>query len=212
MTLVLLPGMDGTGRLFTGFRALLDPRFKVTVVSYPSDQPLGYSELEILVRSSLTENRPFVLLAESFSGPLAIPIAASLPSGLAGLVLCFTFSRSPWPWLSKLDWLVYHLPIKRIHLSLLNCFLLGRFSSVPLQSALRGVLEHITHPETGPCMLDLIVGSIASRSGFLRTVPRGSALCLRLVLVQMCQTHLQDSRTGDFHPISSRPCLAYTKG
>jgi len=34
--------------------------------------------------------------------------------------------------------------------------------------------------------------------------------CLRLVLVQMCKTHLQGSRTGDFHPISSRPCRAYT--
>jgi hypothetical protein len=35
--------------------------------------------------------------------------------------------------------------------------------------------------------------------------------CLRLVLVQMCNTLLQDSRTGDLHPISSRPCRAYTR-
>jgi len=33
--------------------------------------------------------------------------------------------------------------------------------------------------------------------------------CLRLVLAQMSKGHLQDSRTGDFHPISSRPCRAY---
>ena len=51
--------------------------------------------------------------------------------------------------------------------------------------------------------------SLALRSAFGRflAVPP-------LPLVSICVsdiTHWQDSHTGDFHPISSRPCRAYTK-
>jgi hypothetical protein len=55
-------------------------------------------------------------------------------------------------------------------------------------------------------------------SGFLQTVGRppaprvsGSSTCLRLVLlVVFINMNTIGSRTGDFHPISSRPCRAYT--
>ncbi|MEG0183793.1 MAG: alpha/beta hydrolase, partial [Stenotrophomonas sp.] len=40
---------------------------------------------------------PFVLLAESFSGPLAIELAARQPPALHGLVLAATFARRPVP-------------------------------------------------------------------------------------------------------------------
>nr|WP_254919648.1 MULTISPECIES: alpha/beta hydrolase [unclassified Stenotrophomonas] len=40
---------------------------------------------------------PFILLAESFSGPLAVELATRHPSGLRGLVLAATFARRPVP-------------------------------------------------------------------------------------------------------------------
>jgi len=85
-TLILLPGLDGTGKLFSGFVRALGADIDAQIVSYPVDQPLGYAELETLVRATLPADRRFVVLGESFSGPIAIQIGANPPAGLAGAV------------------------------------------------------------------------------------------------------------------------------
>ena len=95
--LVLLPGMDGTGDLFEPLKKAMGPHAAIDVVRYPGQQALGYDELEPLVRAQLPPHEPFVLLGESFSGPLAISIAASRPAGLRGLILCCSFARRPAP-------------------------------------------------------------------------------------------------------------------
>lgn len=76
------------------------------VVSYPHDKELGYSELLPIVLQNLPGEEPFVLLGESFSGPLALMLAATRPAGLKAVILCATFVRNPtWvrhPWLARL--------------------------------------------------------------------------------------------------------------
>src|ERR1700722_12941492 len=94
-TLILLPGLDGTGKLFAEFLKALDLGVSASVVSYPPEVPLGYHELEPIVRAALPAHDPFVLLGESFSGPLAIRIAADPPPALKGLILCVTFASNP---------------------------------------------------------------------------------------------------------------------
>ncbi|MCP4917273.1 MAG: alpha/beta hydrolase [Proteobacteria bacterium] len=105
MDLLLLPGMDGTGELFAPLlEAWPGPR-PPTVVSYPRDTPLEYEALLPLVLASLPTDRPFILLGESYSGPLALRVAATRPPGLRGLVLVATFATCPLPgllWLSRL--------------------------------------------------------------------------------------------------------------
>jgi pimeloyl-[acyl-carrier protein] methyl ester esterase len=96
--LVLLPGLDGTGKLFAEFLKLMDPHFSTVVVAYPKHVPMNYDELDALVTAALPTDRPFVLLGESFSGPLAIRIAARRPAALVGLILCVTFASNPYPW------------------------------------------------------------------------------------------------------------------
>ena len=76
VTLVLLPGLDGTGRLLADFAASFGPAVKVIVATYPPDRVLDYAGLEPIARAFLPQDRPFFLLAESFSGPLGIRIAA----------------------------------------------------------------------------------------------------------------------------------------
>ena len=89
VALILLSGMDGTNKLREAFVAALGPTIEPTVVTYPTDRPLGYPELESLVRSTLPADRPYVLLGESFSGPIAISIADSCPPALrASLTKC----------------------------------------------------------------------------------------------------------------------------
>jgi pimeloyl-ACP methyl ester carboxylesterase len=91
---VLLPGLDGSGRLFAPLLAAAPRGFEPAPLSFPADRPLGYDELAALVRPLLPRGR-FVLLAESFSGPLAVRLAAERPRGLAALVLAATFIHRP---------------------------------------------------------------------------------------------------------------------
>jgi len=111
-TLILLPGLDGTGKLFANFLEALDLSLSTQVVTYPPEVPLGYDELEPLVRAALPTNRPFVLLGESFSGPLAIRIARRPPPHLKGLILCVTFASNPFPKLAWARRLAAFLPLK----------------------------------------------------------------------------------------------------
>jgi pimeloyl-ACP methyl ester carboxylesterase len=92
-TALLLPGIDGSGRLFRPLLAA-EPRFVPEVLSYPPDRALGYDDLYALVRERLPRG-PFLLVAESFSGPLAVRLAAARPPGLVALVLAATFLHRP---------------------------------------------------------------------------------------------------------------------
>lgn len=92
---ILLPGLDGSGRLYAPLVAAAPRRLAPRLVSYPSDRPLGYDDLLPLARAALPARGRFVLLAESFSGPLAIRLAAERPRGLAALILAATFLRRP---------------------------------------------------------------------------------------------------------------------
>jgi pimeloyl-ACP methyl ester carboxylesterase len=92
---VLLPGLEGTGRLFGRFLAEATGALDLRVITYPPDRFLPYAGLEERVRRELPADRPFALLGESFGGPLALRIAASAPPGLVALVLAATFHRRP---------------------------------------------------------------------------------------------------------------------
>lgn len=144
VALVLLPGLDGTGLLFANFAASLGPDVKIIVVSYPTDAAVGYSALEPIARSFLPKDQPFFLLGESFSGPIAISIAASRPSGLLGLVLCCSFARSPRPSLAVFRPLLAVAPVAVLPLALLSFFVLGRFSSPALRRSLAESLAQVS--------------------------------------------------------------------
>ena len=101
---VLLPGLDGTGRLFDPFLTAKPERFTAQVISYPPKE-IAYENLESYLKPKLPESRDFWLVAESFSGPLAVRIGAQGPPGLLGVVLVCSFVRSPRPfWLRALPW------------------------------------------------------------------------------------------------------------
>jgi pimeloyl-ACP methyl ester carboxylesterase len=95
LTLLLLPGMDGTGELFADFLALLPSWIEPRVVSYPRDRRLSYDQLLPILKSAVPSDMPFVILAESFSTPLAVKFAAERPTGLRALVLCAGFVSPP---------------------------------------------------------------------------------------------------------------------
>jgi len=95
MNLILLPGMHGSCELFADFACALPSSLETRILSYPNDGVLSNSELLDLIRSFVPASEPFVLLAESFSTPLAIQFAAANPPNLKGLILCTGFATSP---------------------------------------------------------------------------------------------------------------------
>ena len=114
MVLVLLPGVDGTGDLFADFVLAMKDEVRAVIIGYPQKQAMGYEELEEYVKDRLPVNEPFVLLGESFPGPIAISIASSAPAGLIGLILCCTFASNPLPLLKPIKNLIHFLPISNI--------------------------------------------------------------------------------------------------
>lgn len=143
VTLVLLPGMDGTGTLFEPFLAALGPEFNAKVVRYPTAEPLGYAELEAFAREALPSDEPFVILGESFSGPIAVSLAASCSSRLRGLILCCTFVRNPRPAFAGLHPLVRVLPLAMAPSGVLSFLLLGAFSATALRAALARAVAQV---------------------------------------------------------------------
>ena len=143
--MVLLPGLDGTGQLFAAFVAAL-PKTITATVSYPAKDLLSYSELLPFVRAAIPKSEPFVLLAESFSAPLAVEFAASKPSNLAALVICAGFVFEP-----LADWSTLAKVVARPFLFRLNAprcileyFLIGREAPGPLIQEVRQVLWSVS--------------------------------------------------------------------
>jgi len=111
-SLVLLPGLDGTGELFASFVEALQG-IDVQVVRYP-DRAMDYAAHEDFARRAVPRDQDYVLLAESFSGPVGINIAASRPARLRGLVLCASFASNPLPVFGPLSKLMGVLPGARV--------------------------------------------------------------------------------------------------
>ena len=123
---LLLPGLDGSGRLFRPLLAAGPRRLAPRVLPLPADRPLGYDEYLDLVRAALPRRGRFALLAESFSGPLAVRLAAERPPGLACLILAATFLHRPLsPWLVPFAPLIgpglFSLPLLPVSIRLLLC-------------------------------------------------------------------------------------------
>ncbi|MBW8809059.1 MAG: alpha/beta hydrolase [Lysobacter sp.] len=148
MRCFVLPGMDGTGALLDEFVAAMAPRFDTQVIAYPRDRRLGYAELAEFVHPQLPTDRPYLLLGESFSGPVAIALAAQRPPHLAGLVLCASFARAPRPpgspWSAAMlpRWAT-KLPVSRVPGWLVAQMMLGRWSDARWRARIRATLNAV---------------------------------------------------------------------
>ena len=142
--LVLLPGLDGTGRLFQPFMRELPSSWRVVVVAYPMDAGANYEALTRLVLGSLPADGPFLLLGESFSGPIAIKIAAALGPRVRGLILCCSFARNPRPLLRRFAAAIDGLPAPtRVPSALPAYVLLGAKASAECRELLAKVLTEL---------------------------------------------------------------------
>jgi pimeloyl-ACP methyl ester carboxylesterase len=102
VTLVLLPGLDGTDIFFGPLLAHLPPWIEPMIVTYPPSGPHTYEGLLAVVEQKVAPLRDFAVLGWSFGGPLALMLAARRPEAVSGLMLCASFVTSPRPQLARL--------------------------------------------------------------------------------------------------------------
>ncbi len=93
MKLILLPGLDGTGNLFSPILGELSA-FDCTVIPLPETGDQDYRALTAWVRKRLPE-QDFILIAESFSGPIAATLAVAGIKNLKGIIFVATFLSVP---------------------------------------------------------------------------------------------------------------------
>ncbi|MFP8833388.1 alpha/beta fold hydrolase [Hydrogenophaga sp. XSHU_21] len=182
-TLVLLPGMDGSGELFAPLLKELPAWLETRVVRYPS-QPMRYPELLDVVIRALPTDRPYCLLAESFSGPLGIEVAAQAPPQLKKLVLCCTFARNPRPALATLVPLLQFVPFSAMPLSFLGRALMGGEFDAGLQAmltkamaqvpsdALRARLRSVREVDKTSCLPRIAVPTLYLQAASDQLVPK----------------------------------------
>ena len=92
-TLVLMPGIDGTGKLFEPVIPLLEPQFDLKVVTFPDLN--SFNDYIDCAYHQLPQTPGYSLLAESFLGPVALALLSQLQGQIGPSVLCSTFCRSP---------------------------------------------------------------------------------------------------------------------
>lgn len=187
ISLILLPGMDGTGRLLDPFVCVMKTAFDLHVVRYPADASMGYPELVDRVKAVLPKNTPFFILGESFSGPVAISLAAAGHPFLKGLVLCCTFAKSPFPILSRLRSAVRIPSLSPMMVRLLIRIQLGRFSTPAMKKMIMAVL-----PEVSPELLEARIKSILA----VDQTPALSGIKVPVLYLQAAKDRLVSAAAG----------------
>jgi len=142
-TVVLLPGLDGTGEQFAPLVDALGPNVSTQVVRYP-DTPMDYEAHRQLVSSILPRDQPYVILGESFSGPIAISLAAKSPRGLLGCILCASFVRTPREALRLAVPFLGAISHQRLPSALSDYLVIGRFATPALQQMQRDAQRSVS--------------------------------------------------------------------
>lgn len=172
MKIVLLPGLDGTGALFAPLIESLPKSIDTIVISYPSKVKMDYDELVDFVINKLPKTEKFILIGESFSGPIAYQIALQKPENLKSVIFVATFLENPRPLLLNLIKflplsLLISLPIPEF---IIRLFIFKKNSSTELIKLFRKSLNQVAksilsfrlreitrlHKQLSPCNIQAI--------------------------------------------------------
>ena len=154
--LIFLPGLHGTDELFFDLVEqfnLLEVSFQTTLINYPPDLKQSYKKLFdwlcshlALDQKNATDKAKTVIIAESFSTPLALKLADKFPQQVKAVIIGGGFCASPAnPGFSL-------LPLRPL------------FMIAPPRSAVR---HFLTGPESSPELVDTVrsaVKKVSSRN------------------------------------------------
>lgn len=143
-TLVMLPGLDGTGLLFEPFVAALPSDLRVHTIAYPTDTRLSIREHAALVAKDLPTG-PVVLLAESFSGLVALTLLREFQISVRKVIFLASFAKSPRMLLRFLSPLIPPFAgiVQAVPESLVRLFCLGPQATAAQVAWLKSVLSRV---------------------------------------------------------------------
>lgn len=157
MQIIILPGLDGTGTLVPDVTDILSEVHPVTPIAYPAKLS-SYDDLLSIVNSTLPQD-DFIIIAESFSGPLAVMIAAQNPAGLRGLCFVATFAKTPRKFPSFITSVLQILPLTSSVCSWMSQpILMGKWRSAAFLGRYQEAIDRVP------------VKTIAERLNAVRTV------------------------------------------
>ncbi len=156
MIIVMLPGLDGTGELFNPLLEVLPNDINVQIVRYPKNTKNGYDELVEYVMKQLPKE-DFILVGESFSGPIAYQIARINPINLYSVIFVATFLESPSRVLLKLSELFprKHILATTLPKAICKIFMLGRDAGAEIIVKFQQIMK-LVRPEVLDYRLNLI--------------------------------------------------------
>jgi pimeloyl-[acyl-carrier protein] methyl ester esterase len=142
--IALLPGLDGTGELFSPIIPYLESHFEVHVVRY-TDEFTFKDYLESAL-AQLPQSNPVSLVAESFSGPIAISLLSNQSSKFHPSVLSATFCKSPLPFLTQaLKYLPESLFSSNLaSKAILDLLVTGSDASLEVRNKARSLLKSVS--------------------------------------------------------------------
>lgn len=139
MKILIFPGLDGTGTLLSEVIDLLEAKHEVTAVRYAPNL-FRYQDLKPKVEMVLPAD-DYIIVAESFSGPLAAMIASKNPKGLRGVVFVATFAKTPIKLPAFLTYLVDIAPTKsRLLTRWAQPFLMGKWATPEFTNGFQQVM------------------------------------------------------------------------
>lgn len=142
-SLCLLPGLDGTGRLYAPLMAALADAADVEVLSYDSAHFESYGALAEAIEPALRRHDHVTLVAESFAGPLGVLLAHRDPARVRGLVMAATFVHAPLPMSRACARLLEALPAIAPPVFALERLLAGHGLPSPLRVELEAILASL---------------------------------------------------------------------
>lgn len=143
MNLVLLPGMDGTGKLFAPFTGVLPPQVDVTIIPLMQEVGVGYAQQAEHIAAQLTAKS--VIIAESYSGVIALELASKYPDNIDKLVFIASFIGPP----SSLSRFAHCIPKSLLSLAqsrsmFITHLLFGRFSNSTLETLFHDTMDLVS--------------------------------------------------------------------
>ncbi|MFK8052404.1 MAG: alpha/beta fold hydrolase [Woeseiaceae bacterium] len=163
--LLMLPGFDGTGDLFKPLVTALGDAVDCLPVAYQDFPNLAGYEQYVL--DICPQDRPVVLLAESFSGPIGLNVLAQAPANFIGGVFSATFAKPPLALIISLaeKLKLASLTLPGVSEQILRWFCLNGVRDIGLIRDITAVVRAV-EPET-----------VQSRLSALTTMDAGDAVC-----------------------------------
>lgn len=170
MNIVLLPGLDGTGQLFDALLPYLSNQ-SVRIIPLPNSGDQSYEFLTAYVKHELPKD-DFILVAESFSGPIGAMLSCTNIENLKGVIFVATFLSPPRKLLLNI---FQFLPIKQLSKIpmasiILRYFMLGGNASKDSVKMFQQVVDSVPAAVLRRRMASIIAFSMKTENILIPTV------------------------------------------